>query len=114
MRRLLVLVLGLAALAAAAPATAKPVVPKLPRLHAVDVPGSSGRLVDAYGRQVTLRGVNVNALAGYWKGTRFRTTFPLAAKDPERMARIGWNSVRLLLSWSRVEPRPGVYSAAYL
>jgi endoglycosylceramidase len=115
MRRLLALVLGAAALLAfAAPPNAGAVVPRLPRLHAVDTPGSSGRIVDAYGRQVTLRGVNVNALAGYWKGTRFRTTFPLEAKDPARMARIGWNSVRLLLSWSRVEPRPGVYSKAYL
>ncbi len=27
-------------------------------------------------------GVNVNALAEYWKGSRFRTVFPLARKDP--------------------------------
>ena len=30
------------------------------------------------------------------------------------MAAIGWNTVRLLLSWSRVEPQPGVYDDAYL
>ena len=34
------------------------------------------------GREVLLRGVNVNALAEYWKGGRFRTVFPLARKDP--------------------------------
>ena len=30
------------------------------------------------------------------------------------MAGIGWNSARLLVSWSRVEPRPGHYDEAYL
>ena len=30
------------------------------------------------------------------------------------MASIGWNAVRLLVSWSRIEPRPGVYDRAYL
>ena len=30
------------------------------------------------------------------------------------MAAIGWNVVRLLLSWSRVEPAPGVHDDAYL
>ena len=30
------------------------------------------------------------------------------------MAAIGWNTVRLLVSWSRIEPRPGRYDCAYL
>ena len=30
------------------------------------------------------------------------------------MAGIGWNVARLLVSWSRVEPRPGAYDEAYL
>ena len=63
--------------------------------------------MDSRGREVLLRGVNVNALAEYWKGGRFRTVFPLARKDPARMAAIGWNAVRLLVSWSRIEPEPG-------
>lgn len=58
--------------------------------------------------------MNVNAYAEYWKGTKFRTTFALARDDPRRMASIGWNAVRLLLSWSRVEPEPGRYDEAYL
>ncbi len=58
--------------------------------------------------------MNVNALAEYWKGSRFPTVFPLARKDPARMAAIGWNAVRLLVSWSRIEPRPGRYDRAYL
>ena len=70
--------------------------------------------MDSRGREVLLRGVNVNALAEYWKGSRFPTVFPLARKDPARMAAIGWNAVRLLVSWSRIEPRPGRYDRAYL
>ena len=30
------------------------------------------------------------------------------------MRKIGWNAVRLLLSWSKVEPRPGRYDDGYL
>jgi endoglycosylceramidase len=86
----------------------------LPALHAEPDPAAGGRIVDELGREVLLRGVNVNALAKYWKGTDFPTTFPLAASDPERMASIGWNAVRLLLSWSKVEPAPGQYNARYL
>ena len=61
--------------------------------------------MDSRGREVLLRGVNVNSLAEYWRGGSFRTVFPLARRDPGRMAAIGWNAVRLLVSWSRVEPR---------
>jgi endoglycosylceramidase len=86
----------------------------LPALHAVPDAAGGGRIVDARGREVLLRGVNVNALADYWKGTRFATTFPLGARDPGRMAAIGWDAVRLLVSWSRVEPAPGRYDERYL
>src|SRR3954452_15890555 len=109
------LVTLLAFLAAAGPATAKTPDPlELRPLHAEPDPARGGRIVDDRGREVRLRGVNVNALAEYWKGTPFPTVFPLDRKDPDRMAGIGWNAVRLLLSWSRVEPQPGVYDAAYL
>ena len=95
-------------------ATAPPPLLRLPDLHAEPDPERGGRIVDAEGREVLLRGVNVNALAEYWQYGDFPTTFPLAADDPERMAAIGWNAVRLLLSWSRVEPAPGAYDDAYL
>lgn len=87
---------------------------RLPALHAEPDPVNGGRIVDSEGREVLLRGVNVNALAEYWEGTDFRTTFPLKRDDPARMASIGWNAVRLLLSWSKVEPEPGEYDEAYL
>ncbi len=87
---------------------------RLPDLHAEPDRDAGGRIVDAEGRQVLLRGVNVNALGEYWQGGQFPTVFPLTAADADLMAVIGWNTVRLLVSWSRVEPQPGVYDDAYL
>ncbi len=95
-------------------ATAAPPAVRLSPLHADPDVRSGGRIVDAQGREVLLRGVNVNSLAEYWRGGSFRTVFPLASKDPRRMAAIGWNAVRLLVSWSRVEPEPGRYDRGYL
>jgi endoglycosylceramidase len=86
----------------------------LPALHAAPDPERGGRIVDDRGREVLLRGVNVNALAEYWQGTGFATTFPFTEDDARRMAAVGWSAVRLLLSWSRVEPAPGVYDEGYL
>jgi endoglycosylceramidase len=110
---LLAALVVLAAAPVAAAARTRP-DPGLPALHAVPDAAGGGRIVDARGREVLLRGVNVNALADYWKGTRFATTFPLGARDPGRMAAIGWDAVRLLVSWSRVEPAPGRYDERYL
>jgi endoglycosylceramidase len=88
--------------------------PVLPALHAEPDPVAGGRVVDALGREVLLRGVNVNALAEYWQYGEFATTFPLTGTDADRISATGWNVVRLLVSWSRVEPTPGVYDEQYL
>lgn len=99
---------------AARAATPPPAVPRLPALHAVPDGVLGGRVVDALGRQVLLRGVNVNSLGEYWQGTSFAPTFPLEAGDPALMQALGFNTVRLVLSWSRVEPQRGVYDEQYL
>lgn len=87
---------------------------RLPALRAVPDAEHGGRFVDAEGRHVILRGVNVNSFVEYWQGTEFPTTFPFGEEDAEMMAAIGWNVVRLLASWSRVEPEPGVYDEEYI
>lgn len=99
---------------ASSTATATEALLRLPDLHAEADAERGGRIVDAEGREVLLRGVNVNALAEYWQYGAFPTVFALTASDADQMAAIGWNVVRLLLSWSRVEPAPGAYDAAYL
>jgi len=87
----------------------------LPALHADPDPVLGGRLADAYDRHVLLRGVNVNAHVEYWAYDPARfTTYPFPPADADLIAGFGWNAVRLLLSWSRVEPSPGVYDDAYL
>ena len=94
--------------------TGSPIDVRLLPLHAAPDPISGGRIVDSAGREVLLRGVNVNALVEYWQYGAFPTTFPLTTVDAERIAGVGWNSVRLLVSWSRIEPAPGRYDDAYL
>lgn len=86
----------------------------LPRLHAEPDLERGGRIMDSKGREVLLRGVNVNSLGQYWQGTEVPPTLPFDRRDPARIAQMGWNVVRLIVSWSRVEPKPGEYNEAYL
>jgi endoglycosylceramidase len=87
----------------------------LPALHAIPDVQNVGRIVDATGREVLLRGVNVNAHVEYWQyDPDLFTTYPFTEEDADLVAAMGWTMVRLLLSWSRVEPSPGEYDEAYL
>lgn len=87
----------------------------LPALSAAPGADEVGRIVDSEGREALLRGVNVNAHVEYWQyDPDLFTTYPFTEEDAEMIAAMGWNMVRLLISWSRVEPEPGVYDEAYL
>jgi len=87
----------------------------LPALRAVPDPENVGQIVDARGREVLLRGVNFNTHVEYWQYDPERfTNYPFTEEDADLMAAMGWTMVRVLMSWSRVEPEPGVYDDAYL
>ena len=84
------------------------------RLQVVD-----GRLTDQRGREVTLRGVNARVEGvfdvTFDDGRAPLETIPdLPDADVERMASLGFNLLRLPLSWSAFEPEPGVWSPAFL
>lgn len=73
------------------------------------------RIVDADGNEVLLRGVNVNQLEDYFqKFPDKAVTRPLTEADFAGMERMGFNVIRLALSWSALEPQPGHYDPAYL
>ena len=84
------------------------------RLHFAD-----GRLRDQRGREVTLRGVNARA-QGIFDDTFADGRLPLEpipvfdAGDAERMQGLGFNLLRLPISWSALEPTPDAYDRSYL
>ena len=43
-----------------------------------------------------------------------QSTAPGSSDDFAQMRELGFNVIRLVLNWSQLEPRPGVYSATYL
>ena len=78
-----------------------------------------GELRDADGRVVILRGINARA-EGLFDVTfddgraPLETIPPLEDQDVARMASLGFNLLRLPLSWSALEPQRGVFAPAYL
>jgi endoglycosylceramidase len=82
-------------------------------LHAVR--GDEPRIEDAAGRQVLLRGVNVNQLGDYYRASpALDPVVALGERDFAEIAELGMNSVRLIVHWSALEPSPGAFDAAYL
>jgi hypothetical protein len=84
-------------------------------LHAEPDVDTGGRILDGFGREVLLRGANINSLGEYWTfDPDVAPVFPLVDEELDLYAGLGWNVVRLILTWSRVEPAPGAYDEAYL
>jgi endoglycosylceramidase len=77
--------------------------------------GTGARIVDELGRTVILRGVNANGLGQYHQEfADLPATLPLTEDGFAGMAAHGFDVVRLLISWSALEPAPGQISTAYL
>jgi endoglycosylceramidase len=82
-------------------------------LHVVR--GASARIEDDQHRQVLLRGVNTNQLGDYYRADpSLQSTVPLTEADFAQMAAVGFDSVRLIVHWSLLEPRRGEFDQAYL
>jgi endoglycosylceramidase len=85
----------------------------LPRLHATT--GAPAAIRNDRGAQVLLRGINVNGLVEYYQpNPAYAPVTPQTRDDFRSIARLGFNSVRLLVSWSRLQPTRGAYDTAYV
>ncbi len=72
-------------------------------------------IYDQQGRYMLLRGVNLNTIGDYWVANE--DIPPLAPYEPNHfdlMASYGFNCVRLLIHWSKLEPDRGGYNYAYI
>ncbi len=91
--------------------------PSGPHYAPLDV--DQGQLIAPDGRVVILRGINAR-VAGLFDvtfddgRTPLETIPDLPDADVARMASLGFNLLRLPLSWSAFEPQPGVWSPAFL
>jgi endoglycosylceramidase len=110
-------------------------------LHVAHPPGGLPYIADDQGRMVLLHGAIPAGLIDFWTGTdqsqpdvpplypidptayadgqcpvNVKTSRypPLCQADIQAMARLGFNSVRLPLSWSLIEPERGQFSTTYL
>ncbi len=73
------------------------------------------RIVDDLDREVILRGANVNSLGEYWQGDPDHDpTVPVSESDWDEMAARGFSVIRLIITWSLVEPERGVFDEDYL
>ena len=73
------------------------------------------RIVDDGGRQVLLRGSNVNALGEYAQADpAAEPTAPVTDEDWDAMAANGFSVVRLIVSWSLLEPERGKIDETYI
>lgn len=77
--------------------------------------GEDAAIVDEGGRQVLLRGLNVNQLGDYYQADpTLPTTIPLTERDFAEIAALGFNVVRLVMSWSAFQPERGAFDEGYV
>ncbi len=100
---------GVGPAASAAP-TSTPSVPT--GVHVVHPASGTPYLADSTGHAVLLRGVNDNALVQY--ATDYPEAPTVNRADFVEMAALGFNFIRLPVSWSRIMPEPGRLDRAYL
>jgi endoglycosylceramidase len=112
----------------------------LPWLHVAHPAAGRPFIADPAGRSVILRGAVSAGLVDYWSGTDPRVAAPppyfpidpaaydgrcpansavirqppLCRDDLREMRALGFDALRLALSWSLLEPEPGRYSRLYL
>ena len=108
----------LSAAPGSASAASAPVTPAARATAGQNLPAltvRNGSIEDVDGRQVLLRGVDVNQLIDYAPVAPGRPTVrPLSDADFAGMAALGFNVVRLGVSWSLLEPRRGQWDHTYL
>lgn len=74
-----------------------------------------GVIADSADREVLLRGVNINQLVDFYAARpEVPVTRPHTDADFGAISNLGFNVVRLNLSWSALEPVRGTLNAAYL
>ncbi|GAA1951123.1 glycoside hydrolase family 5 protein [Microbacterium deminutum] len=106
------LVLSAVGSASAAPATASSGDEAIPKTF---LRADGGVIRDGDGDQVMLRGVNVNQLVDFYRPRAdVAATDPLTEGDFAGIAALGFDVVRLNLSWSALEPERGAFDQTYV